>query len=163
MSHKFPSFSVVFYWDFSKYVYLLHSYHMEVPGPGIEPVLQEQPELLQSQHWILNPLHLKRTPCCCFYFNWDIVHTPLKSSSFDYRILDKSTTSSFCICTAETGPTEKGVIQVDSHQPYRKNLRKWALEWKHVYIVLLFLKPTFWPCEKMNTQLVQCRMVWVSC
>ena len=30
--------------------------HIEIPGPGIKPVPQYQPKLLQWQHWILNTL-----------------------------------------------------------------------------------------------------------
>ena len=33
-----------------------------VPGPGIEPVPQQQPEPLQRQHWTLNLLHHKEAP-----------------------------------------------------------------------------------------------------
>ena len=33
-----------------------HPWHVEVPRPGIEPP-QQQPQLLQWQCWILNPLH----------------------------------------------------------------------------------------------------------
>ena len=34
----------------------------EVPGPGIKPSPQQQPELLQSEHQILNSLNHKTTP-----------------------------------------------------------------------------------------------------
>ena len=36
--------------------YLLDSWHVEIPGPGIKPMLQQPPKPLQWQHWILNPL-----------------------------------------------------------------------------------------------------------
>ena len=36
--------------------------HEEVPGLGIEPTPQQQPELQQGQRWILNPLHHKGSP-----------------------------------------------------------------------------------------------------
>ena len=42
--------------------------HMGVSGPGIEPIPQQQPELLQWQCWIINPLCQKRTPKFCFCF-----------------------------------------------------------------------------------------------
>ena len=37
-------------------------WHVEVPGPGIKAKLQQQPEPLQWQYWILNPLCHKGTP-----------------------------------------------------------------------------------------------------
>ena len=37
-------------------------WHEEVPGPGIEPMPQQLPELLQWQCGLLNPLSYKRTP-----------------------------------------------------------------------------------------------------
>ena len=36
--------------------------HMEVPGPGIEPMPQKQPKPPRWQHWLLNTPHQKRTP-----------------------------------------------------------------------------------------------------
>ena len=39
-----------------------HAQHVEVLGPGIELELQQQPEPLQQQCWILNPMHHKGTP-----------------------------------------------------------------------------------------------------
>ena len=36
-------------------------WHVELPGPGIEPVLQQWPRLLQWQHLILNPLNHRGT------------------------------------------------------------------------------------------------------
>ena len=43
--------------------------HVEVHGPGTEPVPQQQLKLLQWQHWIHNPLHNKRTSCIFYYTN----------------------------------------------------------------------------------------------
>ena len=34
--------------------------YVEVPGPGMEPTVRQQPKPLQWQHWILNPLRHKR-------------------------------------------------------------------------------------------------------
>ena len=40
----------------------LHSQHVEVPVPEIEPAPWQWPEPLQWQCWILNPLHHQGTP-----------------------------------------------------------------------------------------------------
>ena len=50
---------------FSDFMYLFFrpcAQHVEVPGPGIKPVPQQQPKLLYWQCWILNPLCPKGTP-----------------------------------------------------------------------------------------------------
>ena len=47
---------------FSLSLFLLHPWRMEVPGPGIEPASQQQPDLFQWQCQILNPLLHRRTP-----------------------------------------------------------------------------------------------------
>ena len=47
----------------------LHLWHMEVPGPGIEPAPQQQPKPLQSQCQIFNPLRHRRTPRSCYTLN----------------------------------------------------------------------------------------------
>ena len=36
--------------------------HVEIPGPGLELTPQQQPQPLQWQHWVLNPLCHKGTP-----------------------------------------------------------------------------------------------------
>ena len=43
-------------------LFWLHPGHEEVPRPGIKHAPQQQPQLLQWQRWILNPLCHKRTP-----------------------------------------------------------------------------------------------------
>ena len=53
--NSFPPYNVpFFFWP--------HPPHAEVPGSGMEPTPQQQPEPLQGQHWILNPLCPKRIP-----------------------------------------------------------------------------------------------------
>ena len=51
---QIPFPNLFFFW--------LHMQHVEVPGPGIKPVLQQWPELLQWQCQILNSLHRNGTP-----------------------------------------------------------------------------------------------------
>ena len=41
--------------------------HVEIHRPGIKPVPQQWPKLLQWQHWILKLLHHRRAPS---YFSW---------------------------------------------------------------------------------------------
>ena len=50
-STRFPFLCQFFFFFF----FFLHPKHMEVPGPGIKAMPQQQPELLQWQCWILNP------------------------------------------------------------------------------------------------------------
>ena len=47
---------------FILFSFWLRPRHVEIPGPGIEPVSQQQPELLQGQCQVLNPLHHQGTP-----------------------------------------------------------------------------------------------------
>ena len=44
------------------FVFQPHQKQSEVPGPGIQPVLQQWPKPQQWQHWILNPLSHQQTP-----------------------------------------------------------------------------------------------------
>ena len=44
------------------YLFWLRLWHVEVPGPGFEPVPQQRPGLLQRQHRIRNLLYHKGTP-----------------------------------------------------------------------------------------------------
>jgi len=44
------------------------SYGMWKDEPGIEPLLQQWPQLFQWQYWILNPLSHKGTPVFFFFF-----------------------------------------------------------------------------------------------
>lgn len=78
----------------------------------------------------------------------DIIHIPLNSSSFNCRILAKSTTASFCIwhTTGIWGPIWKSYPGWIT-SPTGRTWDKWTLEWKRVN-TLLFSKPTFWPCAK---------------
>lgn len=78
----------------------------------------------------------------------DIIHIPLNSSSFNCRILVKSTTASFCIwhATGIWGPIWKSYPGWVT-SPTGRTWDKWTLEWKRDN-TLLFSKPTFWPCEK---------------
>ena len=46
-----------YFFLFLKLIIYFGLWHVEVPGPGIKPTPQQQPELLQWQCWILNPLH----------------------------------------------------------------------------------------------------------
>ena len=45
-----------------------HPGHVDIPGPGIEPVLQQRPEPLQWQCQTLNPLCYKRAPRTLWFF-----------------------------------------------------------------------------------------------
>ena len=45
-----------------------HSQHVDVPRPGTEPMPKQQPEPLQWQCWILNPLCHKGIPTEEFFF-----------------------------------------------------------------------------------------------
>ena len=47
---------------YSLFFFLAMPQHADVPRPGIEPVPQQQPKVLQGQHWILNLMHHKRIP-----------------------------------------------------------------------------------------------------
>ena len=47
---------------FSNLNFCLHLWHVEVPGPGMEPTPQKQPEPLQQQSQILNPLYHQGIP-----------------------------------------------------------------------------------------------------
>ena len=47
----------------------LHLWHVEVPGPGIEPTPQQQPKLQQWQCWIPNLLSYKGAPFTVVSFN----------------------------------------------------------------------------------------------
>ena len=74
-----PELYTVFY----EYYFWLHLWHVEVSGPGTDPVPQQPLELMQGQCWVLNPLCHKRTPytvhfkvvtranfiLCMFYYN----------------------------------------------------------------------------------------------
>ena len=52
------------------FFFWLCPWHMEVPGPGIKPMPQQQPKLLQWQHWILNLLHHKQTLDMIHFFSF---------------------------------------------------------------------------------------------
>ena len=49
---------------FKIFFFCLYPWHVEVPGPGIEPEPQLQPAPQLQQRWILNPLH--HTVTCLF-------------------------------------------------------------------------------------------------
>ena len=55
--------------DLFKKNFFSHSWHAEIPGPGIKPGPQQWPEPLQWQHWVLNPLCQKGTPIRSFQFS----------------------------------------------------------------------------------------------
>ena len=44
------------------FIFWPHLWHMEIPRPGIQPALQQWPELQQWQHQILNLLSHQGTP-----------------------------------------------------------------------------------------------------
>ena len=44
------------------FFFWLLPWHVEVPVPGIKPILQQWPKLLQWQYWLLNPLCYKWKP-----------------------------------------------------------------------------------------------------
>ena len=56
-------------------------WYVEVPGPGIKPMSQQWPELLQWQHLYLNLLHHKGTPASTYFYIlfhciWNILPLP---------------------------------------------------------------------------------------
>ena len=57
----------IYYFDNNNTIFWLHLWHAEVPGTGIEPVTQLQPQPQQWQWWILNLLCHKRTPPKIFF------------------------------------------------------------------------------------------------
>ena len=54
------------------FFFLLHPWHADVPEPGIEPMPQQWPKLLQWQLQILNPCSHKITPIVVLRLTWDI-------------------------------------------------------------------------------------------
>ena len=59
--HNMCPFVSSFFFFF--FLFWPHLRPAEIPGPGIEPVPKQWPELLRWQWWILNPLCHKRTSC----------------------------------------------------------------------------------------------------
>ena len=59
-------FSVLFWGVLFLFLFLFwpHVQHVEIPRPGVKPMPQHRPKLLQIQCQILNLLHHKRTPMC---------------------------------------------------------------------------------------------------
>ena len=53
-----------------------HPWLMEVPGPGIEPLPQHQPKLLQWQCQILNLLRQRRTPRLAIFLSQKVIFIP---------------------------------------------------------------------------------------
>ena len=60
----------------SIYLFRPHLWHVEIPRPGIEPVPQQWPKLLQWQCWILNPLQHQRNPKLLHILNLDPLRVP---------------------------------------------------------------------------------------
>ena len=64
------SYSFFFFFFLFSFFFWLHPEHVEVPGPGITPMLQLQPVQQLQQLWVLNPLCHKGTPrdsSLCFW------------------------------------------------------------------------------------------------
>ena len=83
----------------------------------------------------------------------DIIHIPWNSSSFNCRILAKSTASCFSVwpTTGIWGAHLEGSYPGWVTSPTGRTWDKWTLEWKGAYSSL-FPKATFWPCEKKESE-----------
>ena len=61
------------------FLFWLRSWHVEIPGPGIKPMLQLQPAPQLQQGLILNPLHHKGTSYdLTFDPSWRMLHVHLR-------------------------------------------------------------------------------------
>ena len=108
--------------------------HVEVPGPGIQPLPQQWPELLRRQRQILNLLHHKRT---------------LKRCLFDVIILSQRQLRS-SKCRKSSLPTSSSAYRQDINSPlldsrFLSSLKKSAkhltqLGSSHIFTFPLFLK-----------------------
>ena len=87
------------------FFFLTHPLYSEVPPPGIEPVPQQQSELLQWQLQILNPLSHKGSPrntlFLLFVFNFTVPPTAYENSQARYWIWATVATHNVAVATLD--------------------------------------------------------------